>query len=67
MVTEEDIFYSTNPMGTMKKALKKSNQERLKLIVIKPGTEEIKARIDDLRKTIEQYGVSDIFERFYKL
>ena len=52
MVTEEDIFYSTGPMGTMNKALKKSNQELLTLIKIRPMIEEIKARIGDLRKTI---------------
>ena len=51
-VTKEDIFYSTDPMGTMKKNLKNSNQELLALIKIMPMTEEIKARISDLRKTI---------------
>ena len=67
MVTKEDIFYSIDPIETMKKDLKRSNQELLRLIVIRPETEEIKARIDDLRQTIEQYGVSGIFERFYEL
>ena len=67
MVTEEDIFYSTDPMETMKKALKNSNQELLRLIAIRPGTKEIKARMDELRQTIEQYWVSGIFERLYKL
>ena len=67
MVTDEDIFYSTNPMGNVKKALTKSNQELLALIKIKPMTEEIKARISDLRQTIVQYGVSGISERLYKL
>ena len=52
VVAEEDIFYSTEPMETVKKALKKSNQELLRLMVIKPRIEEIKARIDDLRQTI---------------
>ena len=54
-------------MEIMKKDLKKSNQELLILIVIRPGTKEIKARIDDLRQTKEQYGVSGIFEIFYEL
>ena len=61
MFAEEDIFYSTEPMETVNKALKKSNQELLRLIVIRPKTEEIKARIDDLRQKIEHYGVSGIF------
>ena len=67
MFTKEDIFYSTDPRYTLNKALKNSNQELLRLIVIRPGTKEIKARIDDLRKTIEQYGVIGIFEIFYDL
>ena len=67
MVTEEDIFYSTDPMGTMKKDFKNSNQELLRLIKTKPMTKEIKARIGDLRQTIVQYEVSGIFERFYEL
>ena len=54
-------------MGIVKKDLKNSNQELLRLIVIRPMTEEIKARIGDLRKTIVQYGVSGIFELFYEL
>ena len=54
-------------METMKKDLKNSNQELLILIVIRPMIEEIKTRIDDLRKKIEQYRVSDIFEIFYEL
>ena len=67
MVIEEDIFYSTGPMGTMKKDLKNSNQELLALIKIRPMTEEIKARISNLRKRIVQYGVSGISERLYEL
>ena len=54
-------------MGTMKKDLKNSNQELLALIKIRPMTEEIKARIGDLRKIIVQYGVSGIYEIFYEL
>ena len=54
-------------MGTMKKDLKISNQELLARIKIEPMTEEIKARISDLRKTIVQYGVSGISEIFYEL
>ena len=67
MVTEEDIFYSTDPMGTVKKDLKKSNQELLALINIRPIIEEIKTRISDLRQTTVQYGVSGISERLYEL
>ena len=62
---EEHIFYSNDLMGTMKKDLKKSNQELLRLIKIRPMTEEIKARIGDLMKTIVQYEVSVIFEILY--
>ena len=54
-------------MEIMNKDLKKSNQELLILIVIKPRTKEIKARIDDLRKKIEHNRVSGIFEIFYEL
>ena len=67
MLTKEDIFYSTDPMVILSKALKKSNQEIITLIKIRPMTEEIKARIGDLRQTIVQYGVSGIFEIFYEL
>ena len=67
MVTEEDIFYSTNPIGTVKKDLKKSNPELLTLIKIRPMTEEIKERIGDLRQKIVQYEVSVISKRFYEL
>ena len=67
MATKKDIFYSIHPMENLKKALKKSNKELLRLIVIRPKTEEIKARIDYLRQKIEQYGVSGIFEIFYEL
>ena len=67
MVTEEDVFYSTDPMGNVKKDLKNSNQELLTLIKIRPMTEEIKAIIGDLRQTIVQYGVSGISEIFYEL
>ena len=70
MVINEYIFYSADPMETVKKDLKNSNQELLRLIVIRPKTKEIKARIDDLRKKhkkIEQYGVSEIFEIFYEI
>ena len=67
MVTEEYVFYSTEPMEILKKALKNSNQELLALIKMRPMTEEIKARISDLRKTIIQYGVIGIFERLFEL
>ena len=67
MITKEDIFYSTDPMGTVKKALKNSNQELLTLIKIRPMTKEIKERIGDLRETIVQYGLSRISKIFYEL
>ena len=54
-------------MGTVNKDLKIFNQELLILIKIRPMTEEIKARIGDLRKTIVQYGVSGIYEILYEL
>ena len=52
VVTEEDIFYSIDLIKTVKKDLKMCNQELLALIKIRPMTEEIKARISDLRQTI---------------
>ena len=67
MVAEEDMFYSTNPMGTVKKALKNSNQELLALIKIRPMTKEIKEIISYLRQTIVQYKVSGIYQRLYEL
>ena len=67
MVTKKDIFYSTDPMGTVKKALKNFNQELLTLIKVRPVTEEIKSRIGDLRQTIVQYRVSGISKIFYEL
>ena len=67
MLVKEDISYSTGPMEIVKRALKNSNQELLRLIVIRTGIEEIKARIDDLRQKIEQCRVSGIFETFSEL
>ena len=67
MVTEEDIFYSTDLVGTMKKDLKSSNQELFALIKIRTMTKEIEARISDLRQTIVQYEVSGICEILYEL
>jgi len=48
-VIEEEIFYSTNPMETIRKALKRENIELLGLISRRPMTEEISARINELK------------------
>jgi hypothetical protein len=60
-VIEEEIFYSTNPMETVRKALKRENIELLGLISRRPMTEEINARINELKAQIHSYGVSGIF------
>ena len=64
-IDEDEIFYSTNPMTTVTKALKKDNMEYLGLITKRPLTQEDRARIVELQTTITNYGVSDIFTYFY--
>ena len=48
MVNDVDIYNSTDPKDTMKRALKTCNQDLLDLILIDPLTEEIQAQIDEL-------------------
>ena len=67
MVNEEDIYYSTRPMDTVKWALKNYNQDLLDLILIYPVIEEIQAQIDELNENIIRYRVRAIFESFYEL
>jgi hypothetical protein len=64
-IYEDKIFYSTNPMTTVTKALKKANIEYLGLISKRPLTQEDKARIVELQTTITNFGVSGIFTYFY--
>jgi hypothetical protein len=44
-IDEEKIFYSTDPMTTVAKALKKSNIEYLGLLSKRPLTQEDRERI----------------------
>ena len=60
-IDEDEIFYSTNPMTTIMKALKKANMEYLGFINKRPLTQEVGARIVELQTTITNYGVSGIF------
>jgi hypothetical protein len=64
-IDEDEIFYSTNPMTTVTKALKKANIEYLGLISKRPLTQEDRARIVELQTTITNFGVSGIFTYFY--
>lgn len=53
-----EIYYSTDPMDTVKLALKKCSQDLFDMILIDPMTEEIQAQIDELRRNIKKYGMS---------
>jgi hypothetical protein len=64
-IDEDEIFYSTDPMTTVTKALKKANIEYLGLISKRPLTQEDRARIVELQNTITNFGVSGIFTYFY--
>ena len=64
-IDEDEIFYSTDPIKTVTKALKKANIEYLGLISKRPLTQEDRARIVELQTTITNYGVSVIFTYFY--
>jgi len=55
-IHEDEIFYSTNPMETVRKALKKANIEYLGLINKRPLTQEDMARIVEIKTTITNYG-----------
>jgi hypothetical protein len=64
-IDEDEIFYSTDPMTTVTKALKKANIEYLGLISKRPLTQEDRERIVELQNTITNFGVSGIFTYFY--
>jgi hypothetical protein len=64
-IDEDEIYYSTNPMTTVTKALKKANMEYLGLIRKRPLTQEDRERIVELQTTITNFGVSGIFTYFY--
>ena len=64
-IDEDEIYYLTNPMTTITKALKKANMEYLGLISKRPLTQEDMERIVELQTTITNYGVSGIFTYFY--
>ena len=64
-IDEDEIFYSTDRMITVMKALKKANIEYLGLISKRPLTQEDRETIVDLQTTITNFGVSGIFTYFY--
>ena len=66
-IDEDEIFYSTDPMTTVTKALKKANIEYLGLLSKRPLTQEDRERIVELQNTITNFGVSGIFTYFYQL
>jgi hypothetical protein len=66
-IDEDIIFYSTDPMTTVTKALKKANIEYLGLVSKRPLTQEDRARIVELQNKITNFGVSGIFTYFYQL
>ena len=66
-IDEEDIFYSTDPMTTVPKALKKANIEYLGFLRKRPLTEEGGARIVEIQNKINNFGVSGIFTYFYQV
>jgi hypothetical protein len=64
---EDEIFYSTDPITTVVKALKKENIEYLGLFRKRPLTQEDRERIAELQNLITNFGVSGIFTYFYQL
>jgi hypothetical protein len=64
---EDEIFYSTDPIATVVKALKKENIEYLALFHKRPLTQEDRARIAELQNLITFFWVSGIFTYFYQL
>ena len=66
-IDEDEIFYSTDPMKTVTKALKKANIEYLGFLSKRPLTQEDRTRIVELQNTITNFGVSGIFTYFYQL
>ena len=66
-IDEDKIFYSTDPIATIVKALKKENIEYLSLFRKIPLTQEDMARIVEIQNTITNFWVSGIFTYFYQL
>jgi hypothetical protein len=66
-IDEEKIFYSTDPIKNVTKALKKDNIEYLGFLSKRSLTQEDKARIAELQNIITNFGVSGIFTYFYQL
>jgi hypothetical protein len=64
-IDEEEIFFSTNPMIIVTKALKKSSIEYLGFLCKIPLTQEDRERIVELQNTITNFGVRGIFTYFY--
>jgi len=64
---EDEIFFSTDPMTTVTKALKKANIKYLGFLSKRLPTQEDRERIVELQNTITNLGVSGIFTYFYQL
>ena len=66
-IDEDEIFFSTDPMTTVTKALKKANIEYLGFLSKRPLIEWDRARIVEIQNKINKFGVSGIFTYFYQL
>ena len=60
-----EIYYSINPVETIKNALKKEDNEYTELAKCKPFIEEGKKRMEILRWDIEQFWLSTIKKKYY--
>ena len=61
VIIDEYIFYSTNPMETIKKIIKKLNIELISFLKVRPQALEIKETINVLMEDIHHYGVKGTF------
>ena len=66
-IDEDEIFYSTDPIETIVKALKKESIEYIALFHKRPLTQEDRERIAELQNLINFWGASGIFTYFYQL
>jgi hypothetical protein len=64
---EDEIFYSTDPIEIVVKALKKESIQYIALFRKRPLTHEDRERIAELQNLIKKFGVSCIFTYFYHL
>jgi hypothetical protein len=64
---EDEIFYSTNPIATFVKALKKENIEYVGLFRKRSMTQEDRTKIAEIQNLITNFGVSGIFTNFCHL